>query len=188
MKLLGKDRAFIESFQSAKKRAAQPVADFLRASPFSGTDEIQHILNHPEYFVLGVNMHEGTIAAAWIKDEGVYCAPTRRRLDEIEAWGESAEAWQIREFFLDKELQLVDSPDDIAGFGIGFAEWRSSLLATAKIYATNQRPKFTAWIKKAIKQRESWRTNLRAIDGVTPSIEEMNITIDSEVLFLTKLI
>ena len=124
---------------------------------------------------------------AWVKDAGIYCAPSDQRLKDIEALGESEEAWKVREFILSNELHDLDSPSDESGYGVDFEEWRTTLSEVSKRYSTTQRPKLVTWVQEAVKHVESQRNKLSEGAGGR-SVAEQNKIIDEEVAFLNGLV
>ena len=184
MKILKADRAFVDAFTSQEKRQAKPLEDFLRTSTFAGTEEVQYILSNLKYFVIDVNFHGDAGAVAWVQNEPIYCAPSLRRLEEIEGLGESQEAWSIREHFLDRELANLSSPSEEASYDpLQFESFKLPVKKVSQFYSSMQRPKFIAWIQKAIESVESQRRDLQEGAG-GQSVAQQNKIIDGEVSFL----
>ena len=183
-KALEADRSFFETFSSLKNRHPTAVEAFLRESPNSQSPDFQYVLRNAQYFDIEVSMHGYAWAVAWVKDEGIYCALTSKRLEALEALGESSHAWAIRKFFLDKALQGLEHPSDELTAGlIDFEQFKSLVLDADKRYPGLQRPKFLAWIAAAIKTIESSRK--RVEDGAAGlSASEQNKILDDRIAFL----
>lgn len=179
------DREFLASFSNPYERAAHPFEKFLRESRYAATPPYQYILRHPQNFRIDLFMHGDPLAVSWVQDEGVFCAPTFARLHAIEAMGESAEAWEIRVFFLDKTLHNLEHPSD-EGYGtVEFRHLETLVLQASAIYQGSQRGKFRSWLRNAA--REVRDSKARIVDGSAGrSRAEQLAIIDGQVAFLRK--
>jgi hypothetical protein len=188
-KIMKTDRRFIQSFSSAANRDTRGVESFLRESPNAKSEDFQYVLRNLEYFDIDVANHGDPWAVAWVEGEGIYCAPSFGRLKAIENLGESAQAWEVRKFFLDKALQALEHPVDreMAGGGqIEFDKFKALVLEADKRYSRAQRPMFRAWTRAAIKIVESGRS--RIDDGAAGlSAAEQNKILDEWVRFLRRI-
>lgn len=161
VRVLETDRAFVDSFQSAKVRSAQPVAGLLRQSTVAHTPEVAYFLSHDKYMDLDVDFHGDPWAVAWVRNEPIFCAPTFERLSEIEAMGESGEAWRIRLYFLDRALEHLSPPwDEGAGGLVEFDQFKALVLGASKIYTGPQQAAFRAWLDKAIRVLDASRKDV----------------------------
>ncbi len=180
-----KDRAFLEAFMDANKRSAKPLEDFLRQASFSKSADIQYILANRKYFVIDVSFHPTEFAVAWVKDEPVYCGVSEQRLEEIEVLGESPEAWEVRQYFLDRWLKDLRSPSDEMDFYPNqYEDFNKVVTPASRLYATNQRSLWLAWVKKAIEHLDSQRGELEEGAG-GQTLAEQNKILDKEVAVLT---
>jgi len=149
VKTMKADAGFLKAFIPLETRQAKSREALLRESPFAKTPEYQHVIDHPQYFFVGVSHHGDPFAEAWVEDEAVFCGPTLQRLKYIEALGESAEAWSVREYFLDKLLESLSHPSDEGSGGIEFETLEPFVREAADIYDGPMRPRFLAWAQKA---------------------------------------
>lgn len=187
MEILKNDRAFIDEFSDALKRESKSLEDFLRQSSSSNTEEIQYILANLKFIFIDLDNHQTGMAVAWAGNTGVFCAPTPLRLEAIEALGESADAWEVRVNFLDRELADLTPTGSVSGNPEEeFEYFKESIKDASRIYSSTQRPKFLAWINKAISHVEAERKTLTTFPGM--SIEEQNKIIDGKVAFLQSFI
>ncbi len=188
MQTFERDRAFLEAFTDAPRRESQPLEDFLRQASFAKSGDIQYILSNLKYFVIDVSFHPTGFAVAWVRNEPVYCALSMKRLEEIEALGESPEAWEVREYFLDRWLKDLRPPSDEADF---FPEqyegFNRFVTAASKLYSVNFQPYLHAWGKTAIEHLEAQRVGLREGAG-GQTLAEQNGILDNEVAFLKTLL
>jgi hypothetical protein len=161
IRVLESDRAFVDSFQSAQIRSSQPVDALLRKSAVARSPEVAYFLNHGKYMELGVDFHGDPWAVAWVSKEAIFCAPTFARLSEVEAMGESQEAWRIRLFFLDRALENLSPPwDEGAGGMVEFDQFKAFVTEASKLYAGPQKAAWLAWGEKAIKTLEASRKDV----------------------------
>lgn len=188
MQTFERDRAFLEAFMDASKRESRPLEDFLRQAAFAKSGDIQYILSNLKYFVIDVSFHPTGFAVAWVRNEPVYCAVGMKRLEEIEALGESPEAWEVREYFLERWLKDLRPPSDEADF---FPEqyegFNKFVTAASKLYSANFRPQLHAWGKTAIEHLESQRGGLQEGAG-GQTLAQQNAILDSEEAFLRTLL
>ncbi len=187
VRTLESDRAFVESFQSAQVRSSQPVDALLRKSAVARSPEVAYFLSHGKYMELGVDFHGDPWAVAWMDKEPIYCAPTFARLSEIEAMGESQEAWRIRLFFLDKALENLSPPwDEGAGTMVEFDHFKTFVMEAHKLYTGPQKATFQAWGEKAIKTLETSRKDVaEGAAGLTS--QQQHRMLDERIAFLRQL-
>lgn len=158
--LLQTDRMFVEAFLSAHRRRDYSVDALLRRSSVANAPEVQYFLRNRRYLELGVSFHGAPQAVAWMDGEGIYCAPTRARLQEIEALGESEEAWTVRQFFLDQALRHLSQPGDAIPTGkVPVGEFRRLVLEASNRYPGPQRDRFLGWVGKALAHIETSQTS-----------------------------
>lgn len=159
------DAAFIKSFQPEENRRQRSTADFLQRSASAQHPAVRHLLANQPYLELGVSLHGEPWAVSWVENEGIYCAPTMARLQEAEALGESAAAWEIRRFFLDKALQHLATPGDFISDGrVEPGKFDIMVAEAAQRYNGNQQEQFRVWAGTAIRalaQRRAQREGLR---------------------------
>lgn len=138
--------------QKDNQQPATP-AGILNEPPYVGSPEVEYISRNQQYFYIeeAFEGYPWTISR-FAGQEQIFCAITRKRLEEIEALGESEEAWKIREFFLNIELKTLEHVSDLGPGGnmVGWDWWSSELAKVSGFYATTQRSKFIDWIQKAI--------------------------------------
>lgn len=187
VRVLETDRAFVESFQSAKVRDAQPVAALLRKSAVAQTPAVAYYLEHEQYMELDVDFHGHPWAVAWVRNEPIFCAPTFERLSEIEAMGESGEAWRIRLYFLERALEHLSPPwDEGAGGLVEFDQFKALVLDTSKLYTGAQKAAFHAWLDKAIKVLDASRKDVtEGAAGLTS--QQQHQMLDERLAFLRAL-
>ncbi len=187
VRVLESDRAFVESFQSAQVRSAQPVAALLRKSAVARAPEVAYFLTHKKYMELGVDFHGDPWAVAWVSKEPIFCAPSFERLSEVEAMGESQEAWRIRLFFLDKALEHLSPPwDEGAGSMVEFDHFKTFVLEASKLYTGPQKAAWLAWGEKAIKTLETSRKDVtEGAAGLTS--QQQHQMLDERIAFLRQL-
>lgn len=187
VRVLESDRAFVESFQSAQVRSSQPVEALLRKSAVARSPEVVYFLSHGKYMELGVDFHGDPWAVAWVSKEPIFCAPTFERLSEIEAMGESGEAWRIRLFFLDKALENLSPPwDEGAGTMVEFDHFKTFVLETSKLYTGPQKTALLAWAEKAIQTLETSREDVtEGAAGLTG--QQQHQMLDERIAFLRQL-
>ena len=187
MRVLETDRAFVDSFQSAKVRSAQPVAALLRKSAVAHTPEVAYFLSHGKYMDLGVDFHGDPWAVAWVRNEPIFCAPTFERLSEIETMGESGEAWRIRLYFLERALEHLSPPwDEGAGGLVEFDQFKALVLGASKIYTGPQQAAFHAWLVKATQTLEASRKDVtEGAAGLTR--QQQHQMLDERLAFLRQL-
>lgn len=188
MQTFERDRAFLAKFTDGPRREAEPLEDFLREAAFARSGDIQYILANLKYFVIDVSARPTEFAVAWVRNEPVYCAVSNMRLEEIEALGESPEAWEVREYFLDRWLKDLRAPGDEADFSPEQYEgFNKFVMAASKLYTTNFRPQFREWVTAAIEHLGSQRAGLR--DGAGgQTLAEQNKILNKEVGFLRTLL
>ena len=188
MQTFEKDRTFLSEYMDVNKRQSKPLADFLRNASFANSEDIQYILKSQNYFIVDVSFHPSAFAVAWVKNEPVYCGVSMLRLREIEALGESAEAWEIRAYFLDRWLKDLQSPSNESEFSTAQYESFNKFVATAsKLYSTALRPQFLAWGRAAIAYFEAQRIDL--IEGAGGhTVAEQNKILDNEVADMKELL
>lgn len=183
MKILENDRAFIDEFTPAINRESKSLDVFLRQSSFATTEDVQYILANLKYFFIDLDNHGNMMAVAWVGNTGIFCAPSFLRLDDIEALGESPEAWEVRANFLERELaNLIPTGSVASDSEEQFKYFKEDVEKTSRLYSSTQRPKFITWVKKAITHIEMDRNTLTTEAGLT--IEEQNKIIDNKVGFL----
>ncbi|MDZ4074832.1 MAG: hypothetical protein U1E04_08800 [Hylemonella sp.] len=187
VRVLESDRTFVESFQSAKVRSSQPVDALLRKSAVARSPEVAYFLNHGKYMELGVDFHGDPWAVAWVNNEPIFCALTFERLSEVEAMGESGEAWRIRLFFLDKALENLSPPwDEGAGTMVEFDHFKTYVLEASRIYKGAQQAAFHAWLDKAIKTLDASRKGTEeGAAGLTS--QQQHQMLDERIAFLRQL-
>ena len=188
VRALETDRAFVESFQSWKVRSTQPVAALLRKSAVTRTSEVAYFLGHEQYMELGVDFHGHPWAVAWVRNEPIFCAPTYQRLSEIEAMGESAEAWRIRLYFLDKALEHLSPPwDEGAGNLVEFSSFEAFVQEAAKLYTGPQKATFQTWLNKAIQTLAASRKDVaEGAAGLTS--QQQHQMLDERLAFLRQFV
>lgn len=187
VRTLESDRAFVESFQSAQVRSSQPVDTLLRKSAVGRSPEVAYFLSHEKYMELGVDFHGDPWAVAWVAKEPIYCAPTVARLSEIEAMGESQEAWRIRLFFLDKALENLSPPwDEGAGGMVEFDHFKTFVMEAHKLYTGSQKTAWLAWAEKAIQTLETSRKDVtEGAAGLTS--QQQHQMLNERIAFLRQL-
>lgn len=151
MRLLESDRSFIDTFLPVQIRQKQSVESLLSRSAHAKSREVDYFLWNRKYLEIGVDFHGEPWAVAWMEKEPIYCAATFARLDEIEALGESADAWNVRVHFLDKALENLDHPSNEGpGNMVAFEAFERYVRQASKVYTGTQKLPFYAWIDKAI--------------------------------------
>lgn len=171
----------------------------LSEPPYVGTMEADYIRHNSKYFEIG-EAYEGYpwAISQFVGQEQIFCALSRQRLEEIEALGESEEAWQIRAFFLNVELKTLEPVSELGPGGnmVGWEWWKTELVKTSHFYGTVLHPKFIEWSKNAIKQIEETRQGIQSdvdqymVDPAENRLEviKLNKAIDDRIKFINSLI
>lgn len=183
-KLLKDDLSFVDIDYSTPQ--PEPLDVLSRQPKYTNSEHFKHILGNRKYFFVGIaNMEVGNPwAEAWVdNDEHIFCQLTLRRMDEIELLGESPEAWEIRKYFLDKTLNGFSPITSLMGDAELESEWfKSEIQEASQRYLHDQRPKFLAWVNKAILLIEKERNEIKADDVF--SIEWQKKTLDGRLSYL----
>ena len=187
-KLLKDDRSFVDVDYATPQ--PEPLDVLSRQPKYANSEYFKHILSNRKYFVVGIaNMEVGNPwAEAWIdNDEHIFCQLTPQRMDEIELLGESQEAWEIREYFLDKTLYGLSPITSLMGDNeVEFEGLKTETQEASHRYLHELRPKFIAWAKKAIGVIEKERGEIKADDVF--SIEEQNKILDGRLSFFRSVV
>lgn len=188
VRALATDRAFVAAFQSAEIRSTQPVDALLRKTAVANSPEVAYFLGHRKYMELGVDFHGHPWAVAWVSGEPIFCAATFERLTEIEAQGESEEAWRIRSYFLNKALESLSPPgDESPGPLVEFVQFKGYVVDAAKRYTGAQKGALHAWLEKAIKVLDESRKDIEeGAAGLTS--QQQNQMLDERIAFLRQII
>lgn len=181
------DQAFVESFVPLEARKQRSYVSFVQESSFSGKPAAQYVTLNYKYLHLGHDYHEVPWAIAWTPNDNIYCAPTFARLREIENLGDSPEAWQIREFFLDGALSslLHPSADMTDGF-IEFHELESLVQEALRLYRGPQRSSLHSWMEKAIREIEQSRKDVS--EEAVLSLSEQHAELDRRIGSLRRML
>lgn len=184
VKLMARDKPFIDDFVDADHRSEHKFVWFLRASPFASRSEYEYIIRNAQYFDIDVSFDGDPLSVAVVDGTGIYCAPTLERLKAVEALGESNEAWGVREFFLDKWLASLYPPgNEMLGWGIDFSELSREITEASRLYKTTERQNFVRWLAKATTAVEKMRNGI--VDGSAGlSADQQNADIDKWISFL----
>ncbi|SNS16050.1 hypothetical protein SAMN06265795_101299 [Noviherbaspirillum humi] len=159
------DPGFIDAFLAEDRRRAQPTAAFLAQSPKASDPAYRYVLSHQHYLDIGVDYHGMPWAASWVEGQAIYCAPTFRRLDEIEALGETGAGWEVRRFFLDKALAGLGRPTDpIADGRLDDRTFESLVQDAARRYRGPLQPAFRSWLQQAVARLEQQRQDSPGAD------------------------
>jgi hypothetical protein len=139
-------------------------SEILNEQPFKDSMEANYITTHAKYFEIDESYERYPWTVARFKgQEQIYCALTKKRLEEIEALGESEEAWKLREFFLNMELNTLENVSGLGSGGnqVSWDLWSSELEKVSRFYATTQRSNFVTLAQKAIPILERERKNIQ---------------------------
>lgn len=186
--------------QQQNNQQTATAAGILNEPPYVGSAEADYINKNQQYFDIDES-YEGypwTISR-FEGQEQIYCALTKKRLEEIEALGESEEAWQIRKFFLNIELETLEN---VSGLGPGgnvvdWNWWSSELEKVSGFYATTQRSEFVEWAQKAVPSIEEERKVIQNdVDQMYPKgskenkleAVKLNKMVDERVAFIKSLL
>ena len=102
--------------EEIKRDAHYPQFDRAKAliirliGPLSNDSNVRYLVTHPAYFEIDVDCENKTIWSVDIAQTCIYCAPTMKRLYELESLGSSDLAWRVRERWLDAYLGRVAFP------------------------------------------------------------------------------
>jgi hypothetical protein len=187
VKVVATDRPFVEAFQSAKVRSSQPVDALLRKSSVARTPEVEYFLNQGKYMVLDVDFHVDPWGVAWVPNEAIYCALNFEVISDIEALGESEEAWSVRLFFLDRALENLSPPgDESPGGMVPYDRFKTYVLEASKLYTNSQKSAFRSWLDKAIKTVDESRKGIE--DGAAGlTSQQQQQMLDERLAFLRQL-
>ena len=184
LRALTRDKAFIDAFGYANNRESKPWTDFVAKSTARNNKDVKYLLANSKYFELGISMQGNPLALAWIKAPGIYCAPTLRRLRDIEAAGESEPAWFVRSYFLDLLLHGLKNPADATSSSAVDSDYfRQFAQEAARFYSGPRKQDFAAWVNKAIAATEAERRKIDASAGDTAADEQHRV-LDERVKFL----
>lgn len=78
--------------------------------PLNNDSNVRYLVTHPAYFEIDVDCENKTVWSAGIAETCIYCAPTMKRLYELESLGSSDLAWRAREKWLDAYLKEIAFP------------------------------------------------------------------------------
>jgi len=185
IRALTRDKSFIDAYGYANNRESKPWNDFVAKSPARSHKDVKYLLANSKYFDLGISMQGHPLALAWIKAPGIYCAPTLRRLRDIESTGESEPAWFVRSYFLD----LLQSHDlkNLAGptpASPGDSDYfRQFAQDAARLYSGQRKQDFRAWVNKAIAATNAERRKIDSAAGDVAADEQHRV-LDERVRFL----
>jgi hypothetical protein len=187
-KLLKDDRSFIGVDYSTPQ--PETLVVLARQPKYSNLEDFKHILNNKKYFIVDIaNMEVGNPwAVAWTEnDENIFCQLTPQRMEEIELLGESQEAWEIREYFLDKTLFGLSPITNLFGDNEVEFEYLKTLTQEASHrYLHELRPKFIGWAKKAIGVVEKERSEVKPDDVF--SVDVQNKILDKRLSFFRNVV
>ncbi|RYX95405.1 MAG: hypothetical protein EOO28_11630 [Comamonadaceae bacterium] len=188
MRVLARDKAFVDAFGYANNRESKPWDWFVAKSAARGNRDVRYLLANRKYFDINISMHGHPLALGWIKAAGIYCAPTLRRLIESEAGGESEPGWAVRSWFLDMLFKGLQHPADAVGTGaIADDYFKRVASEAAQIYAGQRRADFRAWVGRAIHATEAERSKIDAAQPGAVTAEEQHRVFDERVKFLKSL-
>lgn len=182
------DPEFMDAFGMAQRRNPKPVEVVLGESAVADLPEVKYFLSHRKYMALGMTLFKcDPWAVAWMDNEVIYCAPTLERLREIEELGESAEAWRIRLFFLNKALELLRMPwDESEDPRIEFDRFKTYVLEASRRYTGAQQAALRAWLNKAIQTLEVTRKDI-AEGAASQMSQQQHQMMDERIAFLRQL-
>jgi hypothetical protein len=182
--VLARDKAFIDAFGYANNRESKPWSYFVAKSTARNNKDVKYLLANSRYFELGISMQGNPMALAWIKAPGIYCAPTLRRMRDIESAGESEPAWLVRSYFLDQMRRGLKNPaDPTPASAVDSDYFRQFAQEAASFYSGQRRQDFRDWTNKAIAATNAER---RKIDSSAGDIaaDEQHRVLDERVKFL----
>lgn len=78
--------------------------------PLNNDSNVRYLVTHPAYFEIDVDCENKTVWSVGIAETCIYCAPTMKRLYELESLGSSDLAWRAREKWLDAYLNAIAFP------------------------------------------------------------------------------
>lgn len=112
--------------------------------------EVRYLIGNQDFVRLAQSHHGDPYAAAVLENRGLFCAPTRARLQDVERLGPSAAAWTIREYFLTGSLRAIRMPWTLMdGVGVDFDELRDEVEAASRVYRGPHRSRLETWLSNA---------------------------------------
>jgi hypothetical protein len=184
MRVLARDKAFIDVFGYANNRESKPWSYFVAKSTARSNKDVKYLLANSRYFELGISTQGNPMALAWIKAPGIYCAPTLRRMRDIESAGESEPGWFVRSYFLDKLLQGLKNPADPSpAGGVDIDYFRQFAQDAARIYSGQRKNDFKVWVHQAIAATNAGRRKIDSSRGDI-SADEHHRVLDERVKML----
>lgn len=118
--------------------------------PLSEDPDVRYLVTHSTYFEIDIDYHYQPPGVVGIAETDIYCAPTIKRLHELEYLGRSDLAWRAREKWLDYALKHLNWPwDEMASYdGNFFNEFEH----VKKVYNSEEdKKRLQQWIDKAEK-------------------------------------
>jgi hypothetical protein len=155
---IAEDKEFIKTFESLDYREREPgkrVFQMLSKSKVAKNEIIQYLLRNNEYFEIDITYHPMP-DMTYVKDSPIFCRQTYKRLEEIENYGPSEQAWNIREYFLNFDLEdflQIGMPWHREGIDIYDFETLKAKIDTAKkLYTQQFKEPLKNWVQKASMQ------------------------------------
>lgn len=167
---ISSDAELVKELETYSGDATTRIAE----SRIASDKTIQYLLTHQQYLHVEVYYHRET-GYIYLKDKPIGCVQSNARLKEIEAFGESQEAWKIRTWFLDALYRDLHIPrlDGISeeSDGIDLSYFAKSLEETKRIYTSrNYREPLKSRVVKLITRIKTERelakkANVRELAG-----------------------
>ncbi|TAM46646.1 MAG: hypothetical protein EPN55_04960 [Gammaproteobacteria bacterium] len=98
----------LDSLLDVKKRFS--LYEHLLNGPIKENEAVAYVRNHWGYFEIDVSYHGGPGNESYLKNLPLYCAPSIRRLNDIESLGPSDIAWKVRVEWLNQYLKVMAWP------------------------------------------------------------------------------
>lgn len=156
VKIIAKDKAFIENFEylnSDEKGYGQRLSEKLSKSKVANNKVIQYIQKHTNYFIVD-QAFESCPGEIYVKDTPIYCTQTDKRLKELEAFAPSAQSWKVREHYLNislANLLEIGMPwSEGGGVSYDFETLRAEVDEAKKLYSGQFKEPLKKWVQKAI--------------------------------------
>ncbi|MFM9883905.1 MAG: hypothetical protein ACKVQT_12845 [Burkholderiales bacterium] len=148
--VLRSDIRLVDQMEKVIGNADGNLERMLKGTRAYDQKDVRYLIGNQDFVRLAQSHHGDPYAAAVLENRGLFCAPTRARLQDIERLGPSAAAWTIREYFLTGSLRAVRMPWTLLdGVGVDFDELRDEVEAASRVYRGAHRTRLETWLSNA---------------------------------------
>lgn len=162
---IAEDKEFIEAFENLdyrERKSGKRVFKMLAQSKVAKNEVIQYIQRHTDYFIID-QAFEACPGEIYVKDSGIFCTQTDKRLKEIENLGPSDQSWKVREYYLnislDNLLKIGMPWSEGGGVSYDFKTLSAEVDTTKKLYSGQFKEPLKKWIQKTSMQLKKEMAN-----------------------------